>query len=126
MQDGHSFVVVKVDGTVVDPFQATGCMVDVLKTVDDVTEPMAGYFRDPHDGLLPFVRYTYPSRHSHDAAVVSFKADSHFSDDPTKGQFMAVMSGLSRVGEEPDVFGADKIIKLWKDRCGVASNIFFP
>lgn len=120
MQKGSPFLLVKPDATVVDPFQMTGCMVDVLKTVRDVTEPKAGYFRDPHDGLLLFVRYTYPSRHSRDATVITF------TGNPVKRHFHTEMSGASPPGEEPDIFGAEEITKRWKDRCGVSVDILFP
>jgi hypothetical protein len=126
LKDEQPFVVVKPDGTIVDPFQATTCMVDVLKTVDGVTVPKAGYVWAPSDGPLPFVRYTYPRRNSLKAADVTFTADGYFLDDPKKGQFVATMSGLSSGVEGPDEFGAEKIIKLWKDRCGVAGGIIFP
>jgi hypothetical protein len=125
LKDEQPFVVVKPDGTIVDPFQAPTCMVDALKTVDGVTAPKAGYVWDPDGGPLPFVRYTYPSRNSSRAADVTFTADGYFLDDPTKGQFLAAMSGLSSGAEGPDEFGAEKIMKLWKDRCGVAGNIVF-
>jgi len=126
LKDEQPFVVIKPDRTVFDPFQATACMVDALKTIDGVTEPKAGYVWDPAGGPLPFVRYTYPSRNDHRATAVTFKADGRFLDDPAKGQFVATMSGLSRPGEEPDDFGAKRIFKLWNDRCGVTGNIAFP
>jgi hypothetical protein len=126
LKDEQPFVVVKPDGAIVDPFQATTCMVDALKTVDRVTTPKAGYVWNPNGGPLPFVRYTYPSRNSPRAADVTFTADGYFLDDPTKGQFVATMSGLFSGSEGPDEFGAEKIMKLWKDRCGVAGNIIFP
>jgi hypothetical protein len=126
LKDEQPFVVVKQDGTIFDPFQATACMVDVLKTVDGVTAPKAGYVWDSYSGPLPFVRYSYPSRYDHRATDVTFTADGRFLDDPAKGQFMAGMSGLSSPGDEgPDDFGAKKIFKLWKDRCGVTGNISF-
>jgi hypothetical protein len=125
LKDEQPFLVVKPDGTVFDPFRATACMVDALKTIDGVTEPKAGYVWDPAGGPLPFVRYTYPSRNSHRATPVTFTADGLFLDDPAKGQFVATLSGLSPPGEEPDDFGAKRIFKLWNDRCGVTGNIAF-
>lgn len=61
LKDEQPFVVVKQDGTIVDPFQATDCMVDALKTVDGVTVPKAGYVWTSDNGPLPFVRCTFPS-----------------------------------------------------------------
>jgi hypothetical protein len=126
LKDEQPFVVVKQDGTIFDPFQPTACMVDVLKTVDGVTVPKAGYVWDSHNGPLPFVRYTFPSRHDRKATAVTFTGDGRFLDDPAKGQFVATMSGLFSPGDKgPDDFGAMKIFKLWKERCGVTGNISF-
>jgi len=118
------FVIIKPDGTVVDPFQATACMVGVLKTVEGVTEPSAGYFRDSKSGPMPFVRYTYPSRHG-DKVAITFHANGDLAD-PVKWGFMTAMSGLFSLSDAgPDTFGADKITKLWRDRCGVRADILF-
>jgi hypothetical protein len=120
------FVVVRPDGTEVDPFRATACMVNVLKTTGNVTAPSVGFVRDPDAGPLPFVRYTYPSRSDHRPTTVTFTAEGDLSD-PAKVEYIARMSGLHSPGDAgPDVYGADGIIKQWKDRCGVSGNILFP
>ena len=123
MTDDQPFLVVKPDGEILDPFRATKCMVEVLRTVDGATEPKSGYFREPGRGLLPFVRYTYPSRQDHKPTVVTFTADA----DPTTGGFEASMSGLFASPDNgPDEYGAEKIVQLWKARCGVDAGVNFP
>ena len=126
LTDEQPFVVIKPDGKVVDPFPTTACMVDVLKTVDGVTAPKAGYAWDPEGGPVPFVRYTYPSRHDHRATDITFTASG---DLLSNGRFVfgTEMSGLfSPADKGPDTFGAEKIMPLWKDRCGVEADISHP
>ena len=127
MQDDQPLLFIKPDGTADDPFRATKCMVDVLKTVDGVTEPKSGWARDPGRGWLLFVRYSYPSRHDHMPAVVSFTANAEDVDSPLKAGFTAEISGIVPPGEEgPDNLGADLMMKLWHDRCGVEAGIQWP
>jgi hypothetical protein len=123
LRSDQPFVIIKADGTVVDPFQATACMVGVLKTIEGVTAPSAGFFRDPQVGPAPFVRYTYP-RDDGQAATITFAAAGDPAD-PTKWGFMTRMSGLHPPGMSPYLYGADKFLKLWNDRCGVRANIVF-
>jgi hypothetical protein len=122
LKSEQPFVIIKPDGAIVDPFQATACMVGVLKTIEGVTAPSAGFFRDPQIGPAPFVRYTYP-REDGQAATITFAAKGDLTD-PAKWRFMTRMSGLRTPGTGgPYLYGADKFINLWKDRCGVRAGI---
>ena len=133
MRDDQALLVVKSDGKIVDPLRAAECMVSVLKTVDGVTDAKSGYVRDPTLGLLPFVRYTYPSRDDRRPTVVTFRASGEIVDDPTPVHFVTELSGLFAPGPDgspidgkgPDDFDFPKISKLWEDRCGVVSNAMF-
>ncbi len=129
----QQFVIVQPGGKVIDPFQATACMVRVLNTVEGVTDAKAGYgwgdYRDP----WLYVQYTYPSRRDHSPFVVTFAGHEEdpggpVKQDPAKPYFSARFSGLfdPREGNGPDVYGADKIADLWKARCGIEADISFP
>ncbi len=127
MRDDQPLLFVKPDGTTADPFRATKCMVDVLKTVDGVTEPKSGWARDPGRGWLLFVRYSYPRRHDYKPVEVSFTANAEDVDSPHRGGFIASIGGVFTPGEDgPDDLGADQMIKLWHDRCGVDAGIEYP
>jgi len=116
------FVVIKSNGAVVDPFEHTPCMVAALKTVDGVTDPSVGWLRDPRLGPRPIVRYRYPGRND-EQVVVTFVADGDLAD-PERWEFIAEMSGLHS-GDGPYFYGADKVMQLWKERCGVETNVLF-
>jgi hypothetical protein len=125
MADEQPFLVVKPDGKVFDPFPATVCMVDALKTVAGVTAPKAGYIWDPGRGPLPFVRYTYPSRQERWATDITFTRGRDFVDDPDKVEFVTTLSGAYTPGQKPNDFGAERIARLWKARCGVDAGVDF-
>ena len=123
LKPGQPFVIVKPDGKVIDPFENTPCMVDVLRTVDGVTAPSIGFFQDPDFGPSPFVRYNYPGPDGR-SAEVTFVAQGDLAD-PGKWAFVAQMSGLHGPGG-PYVYGADKFMTPWHDRCHVETRILFP
>ena len=124
LKDEQPFVVFNPDGKVFDPFPATTCMVDALKTVDGVTAPKAGYIWDPENGLQPFVRYTYPRRHDHRPTEITFAGKIDLAGDVSKLYFAALMGGLFDPADAaPDTFGAEAIVPLWKDSCGVGANV---
>ena len=126
MKGDQRFLLVRPDGKVVDPFPATACMVAVLKTVGEVTEPKDGYVWDLRGAPRPFVRYSYPSRGDHHPATITFTADEDVAGDATKATFGATLGGLSSPRERgPDDFGTEKIARLWKVRCGVQASVLY-
>jgi hypothetical protein len=125
MRDDQTLIILKPDGTVFDPSRTTSCMLDALKTVGGVTAPTVGFIWDPEDGPRPFIRYTYPSRLGGIPTEITYTAGGELGSDPERWQYFAPMSGLHSTGEGPDTFGADKIAKLWKNRCGVDAIVFF-
>jgi hypothetical protein len=121
LRPDQPFVIVGLDGTVQDPFEHTGCMIEVLKTVEGVTGPRLGVVRDPSDGLLPFVEYDFPSRFGGTRTVTFVPDSQHF--DTAKVQFAAQLSGFGG----GDDLGTQRIKGLWKDRCRVtAATSFYP
>ncbi len=118
-------VIAKSSGAWGDPSEATACMLGALKGAQGVSEPSAGFFWDPIFGRRPFVRYTYPGRNGTKRAV-TFAAEGGLAD-PAKWQFVAKISGLYSPGEKgSDLFGADKVVELWKERCAVNAVIELP
>jgi hypothetical protein len=116
-------VIAKTSGAWGDPVEATECMFGALRGVDGVSEPRAGFYRDLIFGRRPFVRYTYPGRDGM-KRIVTFAAEGGLLD-PLRWQFVAKMSGLYSSKRGPDLYGADKVMEAWKDRCAVNAVIEF-
>ena len=90
-----------------------------------MSEPGAGFSRDLIFGRRPFVRYTYPGRDG-TKRVVIFASEGGLAD-PTRRQFVAKIGGLFSPAEKgPDLFGADKVIEVWKARCAVSATVELP
>ena len=118
-------VIAKSSGAWGDPSEATACMLGALKGAQGVSEPSAGLSWDLIFGRRPFVRYTYLGTDGI-RRVVTFAAEGGLRD-PARWQFVAKISGLYSPGEKgPDLFGADKVIELWKQRCAVDAVVEFP
>lgn len=118
----QSFAVINAAGDAVDPFPATACMVAVLKTLPGATKPEAGYVWDASGGPWPFVRYLYPSRRDHTLMTVTFRGSEDLAGDPAKAVFGTEMDWRER---GPVDYGREKIVLLWKARCGVTASIAY-
>jgi hypothetical protein len=118
-------LIAKSSGAWGDPSEATACMLGALKGVRGVSEPSVSFSRDLIFERRPFVRYTYPGSNGTRRAV-TFAAEGRLAD-PARWRFVAKISGLYSPGENgPDLFGADNVIELWKQRCAVNAVIEFP
>ena len=126
MKDDQRFLLIRPDGKVVDPYPATACMVTVLNADPGVTEPKVGYVWDLQGGPRRFVRYTYRSRGDDRPGTITFTAEEDVAGDATKAIFHTSMSGkVTPEGKRPDQFGAARIVRLWKARCGVQVGISY-
>jgi hypothetical protein len=99
------------------------CMVSALKAIPNIDKVETGIFED---GIwdYPLIRYRYTDRKA-GVAIIEFRAHKNDTEDPRyQIDFQAGMSGLNRPVSAPD-FGREKVVRLWREKCGVPASVFF-
>jgi hypothetical protein len=97
--------------------QTSQCMLEVLKTMPEVTEPKLGVATS--DG------WTYPFLEYRAAEALSGATPIRFNAKKAAHggyRFLAVKSGLGA----PEFHVTDAIIKKWKVQCRVDATVLFP
>ncbi len=109
------------------------CMVELLKKEPSITGVKIGRMTgmtpgyagpfplDDRRWIHPYVEYTKAKGPYHQ--IVRF-----YSDGGTLGDqfsFMAMLPGLSVVGERPDDWGTHDVIRKWKAACGVNASVLY-
>lgn len=110
--------------------QTTECMLDVLKTVPNVSEARLGLAKGRSVNQLqpiwthPFLRYVYTYPDGRRQAV-RFDAEIYRTRGRTRYGFSAALSGLSEVGVKPADWGTREITDLWKAKCSADAFVVY-
>jgi hypothetical protein len=123
--DSQEYLVIDRNNAIVyDPNKTTDCMIGVLKSVEGVTDPKVRYVMSAGEGPLPYIEYTFPSRHTHDPTTIVFSPRGGANGDPSQPSFGTTLGGMFAPPDTgPDDYGTKSITKLWKERCSVDAGV---